>query len=140
MKISITEARERLRTADMAVLFGLPLEWVIENILKENEPTILPDTSPDADGLYPDGSKTAIEYVRESMGHKAPMTSKDLKDRINTCTCGPPCPAYDGMGELMQRARDNRNKKDGNLCPFGKGPECKTCIDIYNSKLGAERL
>ena len=36
--MTIVEARERLRTADMAVCFGLPLEWAIENILKPEKP------------------------------------------------------------------------------------------------------
>ncbi len=34
--ITMTEALERLATAKMAVLFGLPLSWTIENILKED--------------------------------------------------------------------------------------------------------
>ena len=34
--MTLTESLQRLRTARMAVCFGLPLEWVIENILKED--------------------------------------------------------------------------------------------------------
>ena len=32
--IKMSEALERLDTARMAVMFGLPLDWVIENILR----------------------------------------------------------------------------------------------------------
>ncbi len=32
--ITIVEARKRLRTADMAVSFGLPWDWILCNILK----------------------------------------------------------------------------------------------------------
>ena len=35
--MKVVEALERLRTAKMAVKFGLPLEWAIENILKDEE-------------------------------------------------------------------------------------------------------
>ncbi len=35
--IKMNEALERLSTARMAVLFGLPYCWVLNNILREDE-------------------------------------------------------------------------------------------------------
>ena len=34
--IKMKEALERLSTARMAVLFGLPYSWVVDNILRED--------------------------------------------------------------------------------------------------------
>ena len=34
---TMTEALERLATAKMAVMFGLPLEWAVKNILTEDK-------------------------------------------------------------------------------------------------------